>query len=115
MGRTGRLWLLRIGLAALLRPKVIAEDWVWMIDHSVQIGQCKCLVILGVRLSEFPAGRPLCHQDMELIAWVPMTSSTRQTVAACLETVVARTSVPRAILNDHRRLPWRENSPQFQS
>jgi hypothetical protein len=100
-GSTGRLWLLRIGLAALLRPKVIAEDWVWMIDHSVQIGQCKCLVILGVRLSEFPAGRPLCHQDMELIALVPMTSSTRQTVAACLETVVARTSVPRAILNDH--------------
>ena len=48
---TGRLWLLRIGLAALLRPKVIAEDWVWMVDHSIQIGQCKCLVILGIRLS----------------------------------------------------------------
>ena len=45
---TGRLWLLRIGLAALLRPKVVAEDWVWMIDHSIQIGQCKCLVILDV-------------------------------------------------------------------
>ena len=45
---------LAIGLAALLRPKVVAEDWVWMIDHSIQIGQCKCLVILGIRLSEFP-------------------------------------------------------------
>ena len=78
---TGRLWLLRIGLAALLRPKVIAADWVWMIDHSVQIGQCKCLVILGIRLSELPEGRPLCHQDMEPIALVPMTSSTKQTVA----------------------------------
>jgi len=31
---TGRLWLLRIGLAALLRPKVVAEDRVWMVDHS---------------------------------------------------------------------------------
>ena len=72
-----------------------------MIDHSVQIGQCKCLVILGIRLSEFPAGRPLCHQDMELIALVPMTSSTQQTVAACLEDAVARTGVPRAILDDH--------------
>jgi hypothetical protein len=69
---TGRLWLLRIGLAALLRPKAIAADWVWMIDHSVQIGQCKCLVILGIRLSEFPKGRPLCHQDMEPLALVPM-------------------------------------------
>ena len=37
-GSTGRLWLLRIGLAALLRPKVIGTDWVWMVDHSIQIG-----------------------------------------------------------------------------
>jgi hypothetical protein len=98
---TGRLWLLRIGLAALLRPKVIANDWVWIIDHSIQIGQCKCLFILGVRLCDFPEGRPLRHQDMEPIALVPMTSSTKQTVAACLENVVAQTGVPRAILNDH--------------
>jgi hypothetical protein len=98
---TGRLWLLRIGLAALLRPKAIAADWVWMIDHSVQIGQCKCLVILGIRLSEFPADRPLGHRDMEPIALVPMTHSTKETVAACLEQTVARTGVPRAILDDH--------------
>ena len=98
---TGRLWLLRIGLAALLRPKVIADDWVWMVDHSIQIGQCKCLVILGIRLCELPEGRPLCHQDMEPIALVPMTSSTKQTVAVCLENAVAQTGVPRAILDDH--------------
>ena len=78
---TGRLWLLRIGLAALLRPKDIADDWVWMVDHSIQIGQCKCLVILGIRLRDLPEGRPLAHQDMEPIALVPMTSSTKQTVA----------------------------------
>jgi hypothetical protein len=98
---TGRLWLLRVGLAALLRDKVIAADWVWMVDHSIQIGQCKCLVILGIRLSEFPQGRPLVHQDMEPIALVPMKNSTKQTVAACLEDAVGRTGVPRAILDDH--------------
>jgi hypothetical protein len=98
---TGRLWLMRIGLAALLRPKAVADDWVWMADHSIQIGRCKCLVILGIRLSAVPVGRPLCHQDMEPIALVPMTSSTRDTVATCLEEAVSRTGVPRAILNDH--------------
>jgi hypothetical protein len=98
---TGRLWLLRVGLAALLRDKVIAADWVWMVDHSIQIGQCKCLVILGIRLSEFPQGRPLVHQDMEPIALVPMKNSTKETVAACLEDAVGRTGVPRAILDDH--------------
>jgi hypothetical protein len=100
-GSTGRLWLLRLGLAALLRPKVIAADWVWMVDHSIQIGQCKCLVILGVRLGAVPQGRPLRHQDLEPIAVVPMTDSTQQTVAVCLEQAVACTGVPRAILDDH--------------
>ena len=94
---TGRLWLLRIGLAALLRPKVVAEDWVWMIDHSIQIGQCKCLVVLGTRLSELPVGQPLCHQDMELIALEPMTNATKETVDVCLEEAVSRTGVPRAL------------------
>ena len=98
---TGRLWLLRIGLAALLRPKVVAEDWVWMIDHSIQIGQCKCLVILGIRLSELPVGQPLCHQDMELIALEPMTNATKETVDVSLEDAVSRTGVPRAIVDDH--------------
>jgi hypothetical protein len=98
---TGRLWLLRIGLAALLRPKVIATDWAWLVDHSIQIGRCKVLVILGIRLSEFPQGQPLCHRDMELIALVPMINSTKDTVAVCLEDAVAQTGVPRAILDDH--------------
>lgn len=97
---TGRLWLLRIGLAALLRSLVIATDWVWVVDHSIQIGQCKCLVILGIRLSEFPVGRPLCHEDMEPIALVPMRNSTKVTVAEQLEDAVKRTGVPRAILSD---------------
>ena len=46
---TGRLWLLRLGHAALSAAKQQAADWVWLIDHSVQIGQEKCLVIVGVR------------------------------------------------------------------
>jgi hypothetical protein len=98
---TGRLWLLRIGLAALVGPKIIADDWVWMVDHSIQIGPCKCLVILGLRLSEFAIAGPLGHQDMELIDLVPMDGATKRTVAVCLEGAVAKTGAPRAILSDH--------------
>jgi hypothetical protein len=98
---TGRLWLLRVGLWGLSRPKTIAGDWAWLVDHSIQVGPCKCLVILGVRLGTLPAGRPLCHEDMELIALVPMRHSNKQAVAACLEQAAARTGVPRAILDDH--------------
>jgi hypothetical protein len=98
---TGRLWLLRVGLWTLRRAKPIADDWVWLADHSIQIGQCKCLVVLGVRLSALPVGGPLRHEDMELIALEPMTHSDKQSVAACLEDAVAQTGVPRAIVDDH--------------
>lgn len=100
-GSTGRIWLMRLGLAALTRPKAVADDWAWLIDHSIQIGTCKCLVILGVRLSELPEGRALCHRDLEPIALVPMTGSTKQAVAVCLEAAAARTGAPRVILDDH--------------
>jgi hypothetical protein len=100
-GTTGRSWLMRLGLAALLRPKARADDWAWMIDHSVQVGTCKCLVILGVRLSDLPEGRAPGHGDMEPIALVPMIGSTKRAVADCLEQAAARTGAPRVILDDH--------------
>src|SRR5262249_19215637 len=52
---TVRYWLLRVGLHKLHRPKERASDWVWIIDHSNQIGKEKCLLILGVRVSQLPA------------------------------------------------------------
>lgn len=98
---TIRLWLLRIGLASLTRPLVQADDWVWFVDHSVQIGRCKCLVILGTRLSTYPWGRALAYADMEPIALVPMQSATKESVWQCLEDATSRTGVPRAIVDDH--------------
>lgn len=99
---TGRLWLMRLGHAMLTMPLQRADDWAWLIDHSVQIGQEKCLVILGVRLSDLPIpGQSLRYQDMRLIALVPRTSWTRQEVGDALETASQRTGVPRVIVNDH--------------
>jgi hypothetical protein len=99
---TGRLWLLRFGLAQLDAPKEVAPDWVWMIDHSVQIGPQKVLVILGIRLVDLPPpGQCLRHDQMELIALEPMDSSTRQDVADRLEAAARHTCVPRVIVDDH--------------
>jgi hypothetical protein len=99
---TGRLWLLRFGLAQLNVPKDQAADWVWLIDHSVQIGKVKVLAILGIRLAELPLpDRCLCPQDMVVIDLVPMETYSRADVAQCLEDAAVRTSVPRAIVDDH--------------
>jgi hypothetical protein len=99
---TGRLWLLRLGHALLTAALDKAEDWGWLIDHSVQIGQEKCLVILGIRLQDLPKpGVCLRHSDMQLIALVPRKSWTRQEVDEQLEAASQRTGIPRVIVDDH--------------
>jgi hypothetical protein len=50
-----RLWLLRLGYYKLTRGKEQGDDWVWIVDHVVQTGPEKCLLIVGIRLSARPA------------------------------------------------------------
>jgi hypothetical protein len=99
---TGRLWLLRVGLYKLTRPKTIADDWVWIVDHTVQIGADKCLVVLGVRLCDLPpAGTCLTLAELEPLHIEPMAKSNSALVHEQLELVVEKTGVPRLILDDH--------------
>jgi len=99
---TGRLWLLRLGYYKLTRPKEQADDWVWIADHTVQIGAEKCLVILGLRLSALPsAGQCLRHRDVELIALLPVEKSNKDVVYQQLEANIGKTGVPRLVVGDH--------------
>jgi hypothetical protein len=73
-----------------------------MVDHTIQIGPRKLLVILGCPLAEVPFGeRNLGLADLRLIALVPMEQSTHALVDAELQKATARTGVPRAIVSDH--------------
>lgn len=100
---TGRLWLLRLGHAMLTAPREQGDDWAWLIDHSVQIGKDKCLVILGIRLRDLPEpGESLRHEDVELIELKPAKSWTRPQVNEALERAAVRTGItPRVIISDH--------------
>lgn len=99
---TARTWLLRIAYYQLQRPKEQAADWVWMIDHTVQIGQERCLAVLGIRLSQLPpAGTALQLEDLELLNLLPVEHSDKHVVRQQLEGTVSQTGVPRAILSDH--------------
>jgi hypothetical protein len=98
---TGRLWLLRVGYYKLTRPKEQATDWVWIIDHTIQLGEQKCLVILGVRLSALPVpGMCLRHEDVEPIALYPVQTSNGEVVYQQLTAAIVHTGVPREILSD---------------
>jgi hypothetical protein len=99
---SGRLWLMRLGLFALLRKKETAKDWVWIMDHTVQLGPHKCLVVVGVRLSMWRRKKaPLEHEDLSLLKLVPMEQSTAAAVAEQLEATHREMGVmPVAVLSD---------------
>lgn len=108
-GRVGtyysvRLWLMRLGLYQLSRPKPQADDWMWIIDHTMQMGERKCFIIVGIRRSAWEGEhRPLSHEDVALIDLQPVTESTGEVVYRQLEAAVAKTGVPRAIISDEGR------------
>ncbi len=98
----GRLWLLRLGYYKLVRAKMIAEDWVWIIDHTIQIGVEKCLVILGIRLNDLPeAGTCIGHKDVEIIDMIPVKRSDGKIVYEQLTEAIETTGVPREIVGDN--------------
>jgi hypothetical protein len=99
---TGRLWLLRLGYYKLTRAKEQADDWAWIVDHTVQMGQEKCLVILGVRLHVLSTlKRPLNHEDVEPLVLLPMSPSNGERLLHQLEASARQTGIPRQIVADH--------------
>jgi len=95
------MWLLRLGLYELTRPKPKADDWVLIFDHTVQLGGMKALVIVGIRLSQWEEQRrPLRHEDLTVLDVMPMRHSSGPAVEARLEVVAQQIGNPRAILGD---------------
>lgn len=96
------LWIFRIGLYEILRRKEPAEDRVWIVDHTVQIGTTKCLVIVSVRLSWWQQQRrPLEHGDLEVLSVEPVEHSDGHRVQVQLEWKAEEVGVPREIISDH--------------
>jgi hypothetical protein len=99
---SGRLWLLRLGYYKLIRSKEQADDWVWIADHTVQVGSEKCLVILGIRLCDLPPpGYCVTHEDLEPLALLPIEHSNGDIVYQQLEETIEKTGIPREIIADH--------------
>ncbi len=65
-----RTWLCRFGVATLEEPVEAADDWVWMADHSNQIGREKVLVDNELNQNQFssphshtPTAHIMCSRD----------------------------------------------------
>jgi hypothetical protein len=61
-------WVQKIGYYKLMLPKVVADDWMVIIDASIQMGDKKCLLVVGCRQIDFPTNRALKLDDLQILS-----------------------------------------------
>jgi len=102
-----RSWVLRAGLYQLLQSHEKAQDWIYILDMTIELGQVKCLVVLGIRKSHLkqllskPDFTGLKHQDVVVLSLEVLYSSTGEIVEQCLNKLSDKVGVPIQIISDH--------------
>ena len=71
-------------------PLEKANDWIVIIDESIQIGSQKYLVILGCRARILPQGRSLNLEDLTVLHAVVQTKSDAESIRKALDAVKLR-------------------------
>lgn len=92
-----RHWLLRVGLYELQRPRRRDEDWVLIVDLSIQLGPAKVMLIVAVPYSRLPAPAEalpapapspraaLGHQDVEVVGLEVLRHSSGEVIESHLK------------------------------
>lgn len=97
---TGRLWLMKLGLYKLNETKVQANDWIWIADHSIQLGTEKVLVVLGIRAINIPEERALAFSDMIPLGLFISKNTNGEKVAEQLQGLAKEYGEPMHIVSD---------------
>ena len=100
-----RQWLGKLGLYELLREKEKRDDWIWIVDLTIELGTEKCLLILGVtgeRVQEKLEKTNGCleHKDVEVLGIEIMKSTKGEKVELVLNRIGEKVGVPRQIISD---------------
>lgn len=84
---TIKRWIQKIGYYKLIRLKTIANDWNVIIDASIQMGEKKCVLVLGCREIDLPRNRALALQDFEILALRIVSNMNAKTITQILKQV----------------------------
>jgi len=94
-------WSLRLGLGLLSQVETLTKPWVAIIDHSIDIGTKKALVVLRVELDALSKrGSAIRLEDCECIGLTVSDKVTGDTLCPELEEIFSRAGQPVAIIKD---------------
>jgi len=94
-------WTLRVGLGLLRQVASTSQPWVAIIDHSIDVGTKKALVVLRVPLAALSQrGAAIQLGDCECIGLTIADTVNGETVALHLQAIFQRSGTPVAITKD---------------
>jgi len=94
-------WTQRLGLFLLNQPIPRRDDWVFVMDHFLERGVTKCLVILGIAHSELAkCSYSPSHKSMQLLSLEVVEHSTGEKVLESLEKLSQAVGEPVQIVSD---------------
>ena len=94
-------WTLRLGLGLLKQVKPINQPWLAIIDHSIDIGTKKALVVLRIPIDTLSRkGKAIQLKDCECIGLIISETVNGKTISLQLEKIFDKTGVPAAIIKD---------------
>ena len=101
-----RKWLGRVGVYELTRKKEHRNDWIFIIDFTIELGKQKALVVLGVSQEHFlkkvvSEHRGLSHHDVEVLGLEIMNSTKGELIEQKLDALTKRVGVPLQIVADN--------------
>ena len=94
-------WTLRVGLGLMAQVCPTAEPWVAIIDHSIDIGTKKALVVLRVKMDTLlQRGSAIQLEDCECVGLKICETVNGDTVATDLSEIFEKSGLPNTIVKD---------------
>ncbi len=97
---TAQRWMAKLGYHKLHSDLEKMDDWIILIDESIQVGSEKLLVILGCREKDLPRGRSLKLEDLTPLHAVVLTKSDSGFILKALEAVKLRVGSIKGVCSD---------------
>lgn len=101
-----RKWIGRVGLYELLRTKEKREDWIFIVDLTLELGREKAMIIYGISSEKYQniivkEKRALKHTDGEILSLEVTSKANGEFVREKLEILSNQVGIPQQILADH--------------
>jgi len=94
-------WILQYGLHQLTSPIERRSDWIFILDHTIEFGPQKCLLILGITMEEMVKSNAPVTQDQVRVLRAEISWRTSgEQIHEVLKKLIEETGAPVQIVSD---------------